>query len=178
MTCIAAIADGKKVYMAADSAGVGGLSLSNRKDPKIYIVKDFMFGFTSSFRMGQLLGHSFKPPARHPDIPLETYMITTFVDALRDCLKAGGYVTTESGRDSGGVFLVGHMGRLFCLQEDFQVEELTDDFNAVGCGGQIALGALYASGAKDANTRLKIAMEAAQRFSAGVREPFIFETLG
>ncbi len=54
MTCIAAVAHEGNVWMGADSAGVSGLALAVRRDPKIYRVGDFLFGFTSSFRMGQL----------------------------------------------------------------------------------------------------------------------------
>ena len=53
MTCIVAIKEGNKIYMAADSAASdGNFSQRTRIDPKIYTVGGYMFGFTSSFRMG------------------------------------------------------------------------------------------------------------------------------
>lgn len=52
MTCVVALKHDGRVYMGADSAGVGGYSLQIRNDPKIYRVKDLLFGFTTSFRMG------------------------------------------------------------------------------------------------------------------------------
>lgn len=52
MTCIVGIVDNGKVYMGADSLGVGGLSKRVRKDPKLFRVGEFVFGYTSSFRMG------------------------------------------------------------------------------------------------------------------------------
>jgi len=57
MTCIVGLIDkeSKKIYMGGDSAGVANYSLSVRKDPKVFKRYGFIFGFTSSFRMGQLL---------------------------------------------------------------------------------------------------------------------------
>ena len=87
MTCIAAVAEGGNVWMGADSAGVAGLSLSVRRDPKIYRVGEFLFGFTSSFRMGQLLGYKFSPPLHHSEWDADRYMTTVFIDALRDTVR-------------------------------------------------------------------------------------------
>lgn len=44
---------------------------------------------------------------------------------------------------------------------------------AVGCGDQIARGALYGTQMQPPKERIRIALEAAERFSAGVRGPFI-----
>jgi hypothetical protein len=56
MTCIVGIVENGKVYMGGDAAGVNGYSVRVRKDPKLFKVGEFLFGYTSSFRMGQLLG--------------------------------------------------------------------------------------------------------------------------
>lgn len=175
MTCIAAIAHDGRVFMAADSAGLAGLDLVIRKDPKIYRVGDFMFGFTSSFRMGQLLGHKFNPPQHQSDLTTETYMATAFVDALRETLKAGGYARINNGEEAAGDFLVGYRGRLFRICCDYQVAESIENFDAVGCGAQLAIGALHATADQKPLARLNKAMEAAEAFSAGVRRPFRFE---
>ena len=175
MTCIAAIAHEGRVYMAADSAGVAGLDLVVRKDPKIYRVGEFMFGFTSSFRMGQLLGYKFSPPQHHSEWATETYMATAFVDALRETLKAGGYARTNNGEEAAGDFLVGYRGRLFRICCDYQVAENMESFDAVGCGAHLAIGAMHATADQKPLARLNKALEAAEAFSAGVRRPFRFE---
>ncbi|MDL2409790.1 hypothetical protein PY650_30060 [Rhizobium calliandrae] len=140
--------------------------------------QDFLFGFTSSFRMGQLLAHSFKPPKRHPETDVYAFMVTEFVNALRQCLKDGGYARRQNDAELGGTFLVGYAGRLFRIDDDYQVGEAIDGFDACGCGQQIALGALFASSSSPPRDRLEMALNAAERFSAGVRGPFHFETLG
>lgn len=52
-------------------------------------------------------------------------------------------------------------------------------FMAVGCGDQVALGAMYAAHRKEKNPErlAKIALEAAAEYSAFVRGPFTFKTL-
>lgn len=175
MTCIVAITDGKTVTMGADSAGVGGYSLTPRKDPKIYEVGDFMFGFTSSFRMGQILGYSFSPPPVPECVDVDRYMRTSFIDAVRRALKDGGFSETQNGREHGGAFLVGFRGRVFKVESDFQVGESVFPFDACGCGEDIALGAMHsmAEHSMVAEDKIRRALSAAQAFSAGVRAPFI-----
>lgn len=177
MTCIVGLISNGSVHIGGDSAGVDGLSLTVRADRKVFRNQDFIFGFTTSFRVGQLLAHSFKPPKRHPEKDVYAFMVTEFIDALRQCLKAGGCAQRYYEVERGGTFLVGYAGRLFQIRGDYQVAEPVDGFDACGCGSQIALGALFASSDAPPRERLEIALNAAERFSAGVRGPFHFETL-
>lgn len=177
MTCIVGLIDGDKVYMGGDSAGVMGYDLQIRADQKVFKNGSFLMGFTSSFRMGQLLRFKLCPPSRWKDDGTQKdiyqYMVTDFIDAVRECLKNGGYAQKSNEQEEGGVFLVGYEGRLFIIDNDYQVGELTDGFMAVGCGGQIARGALYATQGKPPEERIKIALEAAERFDVTVRRPFV-----
>ncbi|PWJ93555.1 hypothetical protein C8D77_101234 [Mesorhizobium loti] len=172
MTCIVGVIDAGKVYIGGDSAGVAGYSLTVRADRKVFSNGDFIMGFTSSFRMGQLLAQSFTPPKRHPDTDVYKFMVTDFINAVRDCLKTGGYAEKHHEAEKGGTFLVGYQGRLFLIDSDYQVGEALDGFDACGCGAEIALGALFATPAAKPNDRLTLALEAAERLSAGVRAPF------
>ena len=177
MTCIAGLVHNGCVYIGGDSAGVGGWDLTIRADAKVFKSGDFIFGCTTSFRMTQLLRHALDIPHRHPRRELMAFMATQFIDSVRACLKAGGWSTTKEGQEHGGAFLVGHAGRLFAVHEDFQVAESTMGFDAVGCGAQIALGNLYAHCVEAPELRIRMALEAAQAFSAGVRGPFVMEQI-
>lgn len=175
MTAIAAITTGKKVYIGGDSAGVGGVSLTVRKDPKVFKNGKFVMGFTSSFRMGQLLHYSFKPPKQPDKMDVDRYMNTKFIDAVRKCLKDGGYANTSNGVESGGCFIVGYKGSLFIVYNDFQVAMPAYNHCAVGCGDDLCTGSLFStegSGMKP-EERIKKALSAAEAFSAGVRGPFL-----
>lgn len=178
MTCIIGAIDNGKIYMGADSAGVGGYALWRRKDRKIFINGEFLIGFTSSFRMGQLLQYDFTPPQKKENQDIFEFMVTDFVESVRECLKKGGYSKIRENEESGGTFLVGYRGRLFTIESDFQVAEIFHDFAAVGCGDQIALGSMYSTFGKKTSERIMTALEAAQEFSAGVRSPFNLLSIG
>lgn len=60
MTCIIGLIKNKKVYIGGDSAGVDGLNITIRKDSKVFKINKFIIGYTSSFRMGQLLRFKLK----------------------------------------------------------------------------------------------------------------------
>jgi hypothetical protein len=102
-------------------------------------------------------------------------MMTIFINAVRQCFKDGGYAKIELSQEEGGVFLVGYRGVLYEVSSDFQVGVPDCQFEAVGCGDQVARGALFASGAQKPRARLELALKAAELFSAGVRGPFVFE---
>lgn len=175
MTCIVGLVHDGNVYIGGDSAGVAGYSLTVRADKKVFKNGDFVMGFTSSFRMGQLLAHAFTPPKRHPDTDVYKFMVTSFVDAVRDCLKTGGYAEKHSDAERGGTFLVGYAGRLFKIESDYQVGEAIEPFDACGCGEDIALGALSVTANEKPKKRLLDALKSAENYSAGVRGPFHIE---
>jgi len=178
MTCIVGSIDGESVYMGADSAGVGGYYIQRQANSKVFINGDFIMGFTSSFRMGQILQYSFSPPAMKENQDLFAYMATDFIDGVRDCLKSGGYASINNNEETGGTFLVGYKGRLFTIFDDFQVSEQLENYAAVGCGQDIALGSMYSTKGQPIEDRIRIALEAAEEYSAGVRGPFNILKLG
>lgn len=173
MTCIAGVVAKGRVYLGGDSAGVGGYELTVRSDVKVFSNGPFLIGFTSSYRMGQLLQHAFSPPPppRKPGA-LGRYMVVDFVDAVRAALKDKGWATKQSEQELGGTFLVGVAGHLFRLEADYQVGEARDGYDAVGCGSEAARGALFASWHLKPESRVRMALRAAERLSAGVRGPF------
>jgi len=172
MTCIVGYRDESGIWMGGDSAGVAGWEMDVRTDPKVFLNGPFLMGFTSSFRMGDILRYSFKPPERQVDT--NAYMRTTFIDAVRAALGEGGYRRKVNEEERGGGFLVGYEGRLFEVCCDFQVGEPQDPYQAVGCGGATARGAMFAQMPYDIPPRSMIhtALSAAERCSAGVRRPF------
>lgn len=179
MTCIAGLVHEGKVYIGGDSAGVAGYYLTVRADAKVFRNGPFLMGFTSSFRMGQLLHYKLRVPAHHPDTDIYEYMVTTFIDTVRQCLRDGGYATNDKGEESGGTFLVGYRGRLFEINSDYQVGEALDGYAAVGCGGEVAQGVMFATigDYHSPEDRIRLALEAAERHSVGVRRPFRIEVL-
>jgi ATP-dependent protease HslVU (ClpYQ) peptidase subunit len=172
VTCVVGLVDKDTVYIGSDSGAVSGSNLIVRADEKVFHNGPCLIGFTSSFRMGQLLRYKFTPPPRAPHTDLFSYMATDFVDAVRECLKSGGYARQENGMETGGDFLVAYGGRLFHIASDFQVGEAAGDYYVLGSGAQVALGALYVSEQMAPKRRVSTALEAAEKFSTEVHHPF------
>lgn len=177
MTCIVGLVEGDTVWMGGDSAATAGWSLTVRADQKVFRNGPMLFGFTTSFRMGQLLRYALVVPDHDPRTDVCKYMATTFINAVRDCLKSNGYAETEKGQERGGSFLVGYRGQLFSIEADYQVGVPVDGFDAVGCGHELAKGALFAAQSVNGRARVEVALNAAERYSAGVRGPFHIECL-
>lgn len=169
MTCVVGIAHNGRVHLGADCQGSKGWAQLDRVDGKVFHKGPMVMGFTSSYRMGQLLRYKLALPEHHDGVDVFEYMVAHFVDAARQCLKDGGYTTVTNSSEQGGVFLVGYRGRLFCVEADFQVGERVGGFDSVGCGADIALGALHVAKGRPQN-RIEQALAAAARFSAGVGE--------
>jgi len=160
MTCIAAVIDKGIVYMGADSVGaeVETYHTLPRKDPKVFLRKSFIFGFTDSFRMGQLLAHKLEIPRLPEDGVSHKWMCTEFIDNVRTCLQKGGWEKKKEERESGGTFLVG-IARY--------------EYVAVGCGRDCAMGSLHSTKGQQPKIRIKKALAAAEEFSGYVRGPFV-----
>lgn len=170
MTCIVGLVDKGDVYIGGDSAGTAGLSLSIRADEKVFGNGPFIMGFTSSFRMGQLLRYKFSPPAQTVHQNDMEYMVTSFVDAARQCFAGNGFGDKDA--TEGGTFLVGYKGKLYTLQSDYQVALSVAPFDAVGSGADLALGALFATEHLKPEDRVTMALSAASTFNAAVAPPF------
>ena len=141
-----------------------------------------VFGFTSSFRMGQLIRYKFQYPADplfNPNLDPEKYLATDFMDALRKCLSEGGFGKKVNEVESGGTFLVGFGGKIYSVEGDYQYAAYERPYTSVGVGYEIALGSLYTTakeltpeGEDRVKYRLLTALRAAEEYNAGVRGPF------
>jgi len=175
MTCIIGLEYKDKVYIGGDAAGVAGISVEVRNDTKVFKRGPFIMGFTSSFRMGQLLMCKLRVPKQKKSQKDYDFMVTTFIDAVRKCLLDGGFATDVRGQEIGGTFIVGYKNKLYYVDCDYQVGMFATSYTAVGCGSDIALGAMYAlstsSNLKPKNM-IQTALKAAVEFNGGVRPPF------
>lgn len=184
MTCIVGIEyrderGSRRVILGGDSAGVGGWVHIHRADPKVFSVGPYVIGFTTSFRMGQIIRYAALPePPTDADVEvLDHFMATQFINAIRNALKEGGWAQKEKEREDGGSFLVGVRGAtLYRVDSDFQVGRSLDRYQAIGSGDEIALGALHATRDLPPEQRVTLALEAAAHHSAGVSGPFTIIT--
>lgn len=171
MTAIVGLVHDGSVFIGADSAGVDNWKLVSRADQKVFQKGEFIFGFTTSFRMGQLLRYSLELPRYVEPRDIMDYMVLDFIREVRACMLLGGYLRKKDERERGGQFLVGFHGRLFNIDYDFHVGESHDNFDAVGCGSELCLGSLFTSSGNPI-PRIRKALQAAERYSTGVCGPF------
>jgi ATP-dependent protease HslVU (ClpYQ) peptidase subunit len=177
MTCIVGLVHKGTVYIGGDSASVSGWTSRVTRLPKVFKRGPFLIGYTTSFRMGQLLEHTLAVPPQGDESDDMRFMVTSFVESVRALLKERGVAKIEANTESGGQFLVGFRGRLYSVQSDFQVNEMADGFDAVGSGAEYALGAMAAMPKVAPVTRIKRALAISAHFNMGVSPPFTVKSL-
>lgn len=130
-----------------------------------------MIGYTDSFRMGQLLEHnlSVTPQGEESDM---TYMVRTFAEAVRTCLKGYGFAEIEDNQERGGEFLVGYQGHIYNFHSDFSVLEHAANFEACGHGFLQALAVMQALEDRPPEERIERALEITACTSQYVQPPF------
>lgn len=189
MTCIVGLVHKGKVYMGADSAGSDDRTTRSIRVPKLFRINVslkhrehcFLIAYTHSFRFGQIVNFHLKPflaAAADLNYSPGEYMVTVFVAALREALKAHGFMgKDDEGFDFGGTMMVGYCGHLYSIYTDFQVNEFADDMDALGSGHMFALGAMAATPRLSPEKRIRTALEAAGRFDRTVCGPYHVEVL-
>lgn len=181
MTCVIGMLDkDNKVWMGADSIGSDLYTYDIRKDSKLFKNGEFLIGFTTSFRMGQLLMFADLPKFKKKDTDVFKYMVTKFIPAIRAIFKDNGFTSIDSNTESGGKFLVGVRGRLFSIESDFQVAESTTNVVACGCGETIAIASIKTINELDSEIdsklsceyKIKTALKVSSLISSHVKPPF------
>lgn len=175
MTCIVAIKNNDgKIYMGGDSAGVAGHNIHPRSDEKVFINGPMLFGFTDSFRMGQILRFSFDIPP-HPEGKEDLeYLCTDFVESIYGVFEYKGYGKIEANRKKGGQFMIGYKGEIYIVYSDYQVGLHGRNYDAIGSGAEVALGALYTMNNMTflPENKVKYALDAAANHISSVRAPY------
>lgn len=171
MTCIVGIEHFPFVTIGGDSAGVEGSRITSRSDPKVFEVGPYLIGFTDSFRMGQVLRYRLTVPEQSPKVDDFEHLVTVFVEAVRECFKDAGIARDDDGEESGGTFLVGYRGRLYCVDSDYQIGRSSIGYDAIGCGAEFALGSLASTSGSPVR-RVRRSLKAAELHSSGVCGPF------
>lgn len=177
MTCIVGLVHRGSVYIGGDSASVQGWTSRVTRLPKVFRRGPFLIGYTTSFRMGQLLQFGLEARPQRDDEDDMEFMVTEVAERVRQLLKERGVAKVEANAESGGQFLIGYRGRLFSVQQDFQVNEMADGYDAVGSGAEYALGAIRALDRSPPQSRLKRALEISAHFNMGVSGPFFVRSL-
>jgi ATP-dependent protease HslVU (ClpYQ) peptidase subunit len=172
LTCIIGLETTGGVIIGGDSASSSALEIEKTRVKKVFRRGRFLIGYTTSFRMGQILQYQLEVTKQVDEQSDLEYLSTTFIDAVRKCLKVGGFRKTENEQEEGGEFLVGYKDKLYTVYSDFQVNTNADGFAAIGCGASYALGNMWGSSNKRPEKRIKQALKTAGHFSNRVCGPY------
>jgi ATP-dependent protease HslVU (ClpYQ) peptidase subunit len=135
MTCIVSFFDNNKIVLAGDKCGSNGFTRSLVKEPKVFFIKDFMIGYTSSFRMGQILKYLWNPPERTVSQTTEKYLYSIVADSIRKTFKDHGFVAKSSmDEEIFGDFVICYDNRIFVMYSDLSILEHDQDIVCVGSG--------------------------------------------
>lgn len=185
MTAIVAVAHGGKVIMGCDSAGTRDWDLRVRAAGDCKIIKFSMMqgavlvGVSGIARWLSLLKDKFEIPAmtfdprKATDRESRAY-VAAVVDAMHALAKEHDLIGDDKAIDAG--MLIGFGGMVWIVDSQFGLIEHAPGYAAIGCGDQVALGALYVTATQSEYTPHRMvteALEAAEAFSAGVRGPFV-----
>jgi len=177
VTCIVGIAETGKVWMGGDSGSICNGIVNVDGTPKVFRKGEFLIGCCGLARISDVVRFLFNPPPVKGDVT--AHMARRFVPALAKCFERAGLQPPkeDEGAAYAGSVLVGVRGALFLVDGSFALTNEVDGYNAVGSGCEVALGAMYAARTLEPEGRLKVALEAAERWCDSVRGPFTFESL-
>ena len=178
MTCIVGIKEDGKLWIGGDSAAINLTTseIYTIASRKVFRAGSYLVGYTISFRAGQVLEHEVEWPEPPEGAEIGSFLVRELVPRLREALREAGALKTTEGVDQGAHFMIGIGGEFYSVALDFSVTPLAESFMAIGAGRHNAYGALHALAGlgMPPQERMRRALEAAARYTCGVREPFYF----
>lgn len=158
MTCIIAHTNGTSSFIAGDKLGSNGFTKSVQAEPKVF-EKEFIkhnedgltrtkevmaLGYTTSFRMGQLLNYNLNLPEQVAGETFAQYLVLKVIPIIRQMFKEEWGSRDASQDVGGGQFIILHNHTIYEVQEDFSVLQPKTQITAVGSGTYHAIAAMAA----------------------------------
>lgn len=162
--------------MGGDTAAFREDELTHRADEKVFKYGEFLFGFSGSFRVGQLVRYAFHPPKNAKQKSDMEYMVVDFVDSLRFLLEEKGkLLKDESGDSYDSEIVVGFRKKIYVIESDFNVSVSSEKYIASGSGSPYALGALHILNQNEnlhPKVKVEMALKASSQYCPSVKAPF------
>jgi hypothetical protein len=137
---------------------------------KVFSKKGVVFGYTTSYRFGQLIEHVVPDPVvPNDESEIYRWLIAVLIPDIKKVLKEAEY-------DKGGNCLIGIKSQLWEMQDDFSVLRSVKGFNSCGSGYEYAVSSMQTnmslSGIPKNDTAareaIKLAIQTAGTFSPSV----------
>ena len=168
MTCIAAVRDGKRVWIGGDSAVTDSSSALYDVVLKSKVFRlgdgEYLAGVAGDLAVVQAIRYKLVTPLAPKDCsePLG-FVVKDFLPRLHTALD----LIAEPDFD----LILTFGGHLFSVSSSFAVLQ-HDDYATAGAGAQVALGALASTPHLSPLDRVRNALRIAAKHVEGVREPF------
>lgn len=171
MTCIVGVETDSRAVLAGDSASVGNYHTRKIQNSKVFKYEDspLAIGYTTSFRMGQILEYHLDPSEVGGEE--RRFVIESLIPNIREVLKDKGFSEVVNNKEEGGMFLLAVRDKIFKVQKDFSVISHSQPYSVVGVGSREAYGAMVAMDENDPVKIAKRAITAASEFNTGVELP-------
>lgn len=177
MTVVVAMTDGERLVFGADSAATNLTTgeIYTLNNEKIFRCGAWLIGHTLSYHLGQVLRWRVswpEPPACRDD--LDAFVAVHVVDALLEGMRSAGVRRSPAGEPRDTI-LFATAGRLFAISDDDSIAYPHHPFAAIGHGRHLAYGAMQILQDLEMplEDKCRAALEAAERFDATVRGPFL-----
>lgn len=140
------------VLLAADSQSSGDNSIRMRREPKTFqLAETIALACCGSGRFGQVVTTWLDDYLEEPYPPLMadegTWVKRVFIPALTECLEDHGhlhrYEETSVVELGDSAFLLAVRNRVFAVEPDMAADEPEFAFEAMGSGGESAIGAMH-----------------------------------
>lgn len=176
MTCIVAIETADGVWMGGDRAGSNRYTIHAQDASKTFTNGPLLIGYTTSFRMGQILQYALTVPSHTLTWDVDRWVATDLMKAIREAYTEHGWDRLTENVAQGGNFLAAVAGRCYEIQSDYSFTRRTSGEYAVGSGEDHAFGSLHSTRDwDDAAARVTAALEAAAEHVTTVCGPFDIE---
>ena len=189
MTCIVGMQRNGVVWLGADSLASNENIKYTSDSPKLVYFpgegnnKALVIGFTTSWRLGQLLQYNLDVPEHYADDSDMEYIVADLIPVIRETFKEGGFLAQisnngEVGREQGGSFIIAYNGILYEITADFSVIAPKEGYVAVGSGYLVATGAIAFHKINNPKAHplktLHKVLEATSKHNPFTAPPFIF----
>jgi ATP-dependent protease HslVU (ClpYQ) peptidase subunit len=183
MTCIVAFRDKTTgdIWFASESRASSPEHAITCATPKVGNFEGFTIGYAGSYRLGQMVLHSFTPPKHAPNIDVDDYMFTIWVESLKAHMEEYGIIKTENGVEGTdeAEIIIAYRGNIYCLLPDFALLKPLENFLVIGSGAPYATGVVWAleNSSKHAPEEIVyLAVECAIQHSPGCGAPiYVFK---
>lgn len=167
MTCVVAVATGRKVLLGADSLIATESEVWPAGLPKIWVAGGgkYGIGFAGELEWGDFLRYHVHWPAKTDNLPRR----------LTACVKRAVKRTGIDLKKLDGSAIICHAGQIYSMDSFLTVVPDTRGYLAIG-QSDLAHGVLFATNklALTPKRRVRLALEAAAEHSKDVRKPWVW----